>query len=255
MTANDANVYLNPLAFVSIGALLGALLNKVFAMRDNSNLYWIFYCFSILCGIYLGVTWYSTSGGAINGSWYLTLLSNIGLVLVTRFFLKTKNIYKTAELDPVINNFTGKADKNFINLLCGDINFFGTTPKEMDTNTQYTYLKSSAFKEINILCFPPNNNSDRIRYGKLLHDMPQVNLRYYQPTEANLYLRGRITRTQDGDKLLMYFKISANTYQAIETDTANSNGLLYKNIWDLIWNLGKVPPKADLDHFIELAIT
>lgn len=58
--------------------------------------------------------------------------------------------------------------------------------------------------------------------------MPQVKLRYYQPTEANLYLRGRITRTQDGDKLLMYFKFSIKTYQAIETDTANSNRLLYK---------------------------
>lgn len=253
MTVADANQYLNPLAFVSLGTVLGAMLNKVFAVKDKNNLYWIFYGFSMLCFLYLGITWFATSGAALNGAWYLTLVCNVALILITRFILTTKNIYKTAELDTVINAFTGKADKNFINLLCGDINFFGAGPDEMDKNIQYTYLKSSGFREINILCYPPVNNSDRMRYGKLLRDMPAVRLRYYQPSEANVSLRGRITRFQGGDKLMMYFKISSNTYQAIETDTANSNGALYRNIWELIWNLGQVPPIADLDRFIELS--
>lgn len=83
--------------------------------------------------------------------------------------------------------------------------------------------------------------------------MQGVKMRYYQPNEANLSLRGRITRYQGGDRLLMYFKISKQTYQAIETDTANSNGALYKNIWNLIWDLAKVPDQAELQQFMDLA--
>ncbi len=39
------------------------------------------------------------------------------------------------------------------------------------------------------------------------------------------------------EKLLIYSKIKSGKYLAIETDTANSNGALYNNIWKLIWSL------------------
>jgi len=253
MTIDDANQFLNPLAFVTLGTVLGAILNKIFASLDKNRLYWFFYGYSILCGCFLAYSAVATSYAAINGTWYFTLICNLALVAITRFYLKKKNIYKTSELDNVINDFTGKADKDYINLLCGDINFFGDGPNEMDKHAQYTYLRTARFKEINILCFPPKNNSERIRYGKILADMQGVKMRYYQPNEANLSLRGRITRYQGGDRLLMYFKISKQTYQAIETDTANSNGALYKNIWNLIWDLAKVPDQAELQQFMDLA--
>lgn len=253
MTADYANQFLNPLAFVTTGTVLGALLNKVFSTSDKNNLYWFFYGFSILCGCSLLITALATKGSAINLAWYFTLIANFALILITHFYLKTKNIYKTSELDPVINHFTGKADKGFINLLCGDVNFFGASPSDMDKHAQYNYLKNAGFKAINILCFRPENNSDRIRYGKLLSDMPAVSMRYYKPTKANLYLRGRITRFHGGDKLLMYFRISPKTYQAIETDTANSHGALYKNIWDLIWDLAELPSEDELNGFIALS--
>lgn len=253
MNAYEANQYLSPLAFASLGTVLGAILNKIFTSKDRNSLYWIFYLFAIFSLIFLLYTGIASKGEAITGFWYLTLVSSTALLLVTKFMLKTKNIYKTSELDPVVNNFTGKADKAFINLLCGDMNFFGTTPNQMDNNSQYKFLKTADFKQINVLCFPPTDNSTRIRYGKILSDIPQVTLRYYQPTEANLYLRGRITRFQGGDKLLMYFKISAKTYQAIETDTSNSHGALYKNIWDLIWQLALKPPESEMQSFVKLA--
>lgn len=167
--------------------------------------------------------------------------------------LKTKNIYKTNELDSIINEFTGKAEKGYINLLCGDIDFFGTTPNEMDNHAQYTFLKATGFKKINILCTRPKNNSERIRYGKILTDIAAVSIRYYKPTEANLSLRGRITRFQGGDRLLMYFKVRTKVYRAIETDTSEFQGALYKNIWDLIWNLAEVPNQAEIDGFKEIA--
>jgi hypothetical protein len=253
MIASDANQLLNPLAFVTLGTVLGALLNKIFTNFDRSNLYWWFYGFSGLCFCFLIYTIYATSWAAPGGTWYFTLVCNIALVIITRFVLKTKNIYKTDELDPVINEFTGKADKEYINLLCGDIDFFGATPNEMDRHAQYTYLKAAGFKKINILCTRPKNNSERIRYGKILTDIPAVSVRYYKPTAANLSLRGRITRFQGGDRLLMYFKVSTKVYRAIETDTSDSNGALYKNIWELIWNLAEVPEKAEIDGFIDIA--
>lgn len=253
MTTTQFTDILNPLAFVSLGTFLGVVISKIFATKDKNNLYIILYAFSAIAFLFVIWAALGSKGNAVDIFWWIVLVSNILIAIVTKYFLRVKNIYKTSELDPVINEFTRKAEKDYINLLCGDINFFGETPNQMDKNSQYTCLKAAGFKEINILCFPPKNNSDRIRYGKLLHDMPVVNLRYYHPTEANLSLRGRITRVQGGDKLLMYSKLSSKTYQAIETDTANSNGALYKNIWELIWDLAKTPNKAELDGFIVLS--
>lgn len=39
MTNDEANQFLNPLAFVTLGTVLGALLNKIFTNFDKNNLY------------------------------------------------------------------------------------------------------------------------------------------------------------------------------------------------------------------------
>ena len=91
MTIDDANQFLNPLAFVTLGTVLGALLNKIFTNFDKNNLYWWFYGFSGLCFCFLLYTYYATSWASPGGIWYFTLVCNVSLVLITRFVLKTKN--------------------------------------------------------------------------------------------------------------------------------------------------------------------
>jgi hypothetical protein len=253
MDVNDANELLNPLGFAAFGTVLGAGLNKIFSIKEKNHWYWLFYIFAVVCVICLIWTLVATKGEVLGFFWYFTLISTVILVLVTAYVLKTKNQYQSAELDPVVNSFTEKADKQFINLLCGDVNFFGTHPTEMDKNSQYNFLRSAGFTQICIMCYPPRTSSDRIRYGKLLTDLPQTEIRYYHPNNANLSLRGRITKHQGIDKLLMYFKISGKTYQAIETDTSTASGALYRGIWNLIWDLGSKPTDNEVKEFKEIA--
>lgn len=79
--------------------------------------------------------------------------------------------------------------------------------------------------------------------------MPTTDLRFYKPDRADLKVRGRIIQLQGVDKLLMYSRIESGIYQAIETDTSNSNGALYNNIWQLIWSLADKPTQAQLDLY------
>jgi hypothetical protein len=55
--------------------------------------------------------------------------------------------------------------------------------------------------------------------------------------EAESRVRGRIIKVDGVNKLLVFIKIRPGIYQAVETDTGNTSGALYNNIWDLAWSL------------------
>ncbi|MBZ0203273.1 MAG: hypothetical protein K8I03_09695 [Ignavibacteria bacterium] len=150
-----------------------------------------------------------------------------------------KYIFNIKEIDPVINSFTENSDKQEIKLFGGDLNFFGNGPGEMDLNKQYICLKSLGFNKVLILCSEPQNTTDNIRYGKILNDFKNVEIRYYDPKKADLFIRGRLKTIQGVTKLLIYTKVKKGLYRIIETDTANSNGALYNNIWELAWGLAR----------------
>lgn len=76
-----------------------------------------------------------------------------------------------------------------------------------------------------------------------------MELRFYEPENADLKVRGRIIQVQGVTKLLMYTKIRSGIYQSLETDTANSNGALYNNIWELAWALALKPMQQELDSY------
>lgn len=240
---------------VSLGALLGVLRSKIFASKENNKLHYIFYGFSIISALtclIVGIKYWNQIDSFALGVLIATFVVSILLWLATNKYLFFKNIFNSTELDTPVNKFTSNADKNDIKLFGGDLNFFGNSPSEIDNNSQYTHLKSLAFKKVSILCETPHNQIQKIRYGKILHEMPYVELRFYEPETADLKVRGRIIQVQGVTKLLMYTKIKSGIYQSLETDTANSNGALYNNIWELAWALAQRPAKADLDSYIAI---
>lgn len=124
----------------------------------------------------------------------------------------------------------------------------------MDINDQYSHLKSLCFRKLLILCEAPADNSTKIRYGKIIQEMRGVELKFYNPDEADLRIRGRLKTLQGVERLLIYSKVDSGLYKTIETDTANSNGALYSNIWRLIWSLAKEPSREQIEEFKSLFI-
>lgn len=90
---------------------------------------------------------------------------------------------------------------------------------------------------------------DKIRYGKILHDMPEAELRYYNPSKPDLELRGRVKILQGVIGLLIYQKIASGRYKAIETNTANSHGALYDNLWKFLWKSAAKPSTDDIKEY------
>ncbi len=258
MEFNHVTTILLAGASIILGALFGALRSKIFSAKTKSKLHYPFY---LLATIIFSISILSVIvkwKDFFMPNWYgiivviIAFVSSISLFLLTKKHLVVKDIFNTSELDPIINKFTNSADKDEIKLFGGDLNFLGNSPSDIDLHPQYITLRSLRFKNIHILCEKPSDNSIKIRYGKILHDMPQAQIRYYDPDKADLKVRGRIIKINGSIKLLMYNKIQSKIYQAIETDTANSNGALYNNIWDLVWSLAKAPDAKDKQQYIDL---
>jgi hypothetical protein len=164
-----------------------------------------------------------------------------------------KKYYNPTNFDKIINDYTNIADRNEIKLIGGDLNFFGLTPIDMDKNAQYSVLKQKNFNKILVLCEEPKSNDTKKRYGKILHDFVNVvELRFYNPNEADLRIRGRLFSENGIEKLLIYSKVKPQKYKALATDTANENGALYNNIWRLIWSLSIRPSQTDIDGYLGL---
>lgn len=252
---SNAFVMIKHFNSLCLGAFFGVLRSKIFATRTKTGLHYFFYGFSIivfLASITSGfIYWSDFSLFGIIGS-VLAIFSSIALFIFTKRYLLVKDVYHTSELDHIVNSFTANGDKNEIKMFGGDLNFFGNTPSDMDNNAQYHYLRSLEFNKISILCEEPNDNTKKIRYGKILHDMPETELRFYNPKEADLKVRGRMIKVQGSDKLLMYTRVKSKHYQALETDTGNSGGALYNNIWNLVWSLAVKPTPPQLQDYKNL---
>jgi len=258
MLLTDSTILLT-VASICFGALLGIAGNKLSHSIENSRWKYLFYALGIITFIYGVVLAWLMRTTILDFSridLYAVLLafdSGVLMVVFTKKNLEIKNIFATNELDPIINNFTSKADKKEIKLFGGDLNFFGNSVTEIDGNKQYIHLRAQHFNRILILCESPKNGVEtKIRYGKILKDMPNTELRFYNPDRADLKVRGRIIEIQGVPKLLMYNKIQSRVYRALETDTANSNGALYNNIWNLVWDLAIQPKQSELDSYKEL---
>jgi len=242
-------------ASISLGAILGVLRSKIFATKDNNKLHYFFYAFCtivVLGSILVGIIYWNELESFDIGVLIAGIIISTLLWMATNKFLFFKNIFKTTELDPIVNKFTSNADKNEIKLFGGDLNFLGNSPSEIDNNKQYTHLRSLAFKKVSILCEIPHTQIQKIRYGKILYELPYAELRFYEPEGADLRVRGRIIQVQGVTKLLMYTKIRSGIYQSLETDTANSNGALYNNIWELAWSLAQRPSQNDIESYKSL---
>ncbi len=256
--SNMSLTLLLTLTSLCAGVYLGAVRGKLLIIYKKNYLhilYYIFSAFVVSSSIGISIYYYDE---IINNTLAKSLvvilfLLGVSLIFFTYKYLTKKFIYKATKLDPIVNAFTSKADKDDIMLFGGDLNFFGNSTTEIDNNSQYTHLKSLNFNKISILCYKPNVQNDKIRYGKLLSELTNVELRYYQPTRADLKVRGRIITVNGVEKLLMYNKTdTTGYYQAIETDTANSNGALYINIWGLVWQLATRPSATEVDSFKKL---
>lgn len=252
-------------ASLCLGSYLTALRSKITNTKVKNNLHYAFYgvsgFFFIASVMALICYWdeiFLFEDKIFKPDWFsiLTLLiciaASILLFVFTSKNLVGKSQFKTSELDPIVNKFTKNADKDNIQLLAGDINFFGNSFLEMDNNSQYTCLKAEGFREIQILCLRPQNTQQKSRYGKIINDLPQVKLRYYNPPKADLRIRGRLKTFNNVTHLLIYNKIQSGIYEALETDTANSSGALYNHLWNLIWELALEPSAVDLQEYKSL---
>lgn len=243
---------------IAAGAFLGVLRSKLFSTKTENKFHYAFYiCGSItLFGTALAII-FNTSEIFNPPNWFaiiaLTLAVgfSIALIIFTKKHLVIKTIYKIKELDPIVNKFTSNSDKNEIKLFGGDLDFLGKSPSEINGNIQYTHLKSLGFKKISILCEEPKDITTKIRYGLLYHDNPNIELRFYQPDKADLKVRGRIKKLNNTIKLLLYTKAeTVGSYKILETDTANANGALYENIWQLVWSIATRPSSDQIKLYI-----
>jgi hypothetical protein len=259
MTVENAITILLSGSSIVAGAFLGGVRSKLFAEKSQNKFHVVFYSiggFLITGAILLCIVFYKDFFDPFNAYYFFVLvaalIAGLALVFFTKRFLITKTMYSIEELNPIINGFTKSADKAEIKLFGGDLNFFGHTPEDVDINVQYIELKALGFKKISILCERPADSTQKIRYGKLYHDIKNIELKYYEPNEADLKVRGRIIKVQGKIRLLMYTKHSDKTYEAIATDVSDSKGLLYDNIWRLSWTLAKKPTPAEIDEYLKL---
>lgn len=258
MEINNITTLLFCGASIAAGAFLGALRSKLFASKTENKFHYAFYAFGgiTILGSVLAFT--CNISEFIKPNWFaimallLALIFSIALLVFTKKYLIVKSIYNVNELTPIINKFTDQADKNEIKLYGGDLNFFGNSPADLDSNSQYSHLKSKEFKHIYILCEEPIDTITQLRYGKMYHDLLTVELRFYNPEKADLKVRGRIIKVQGSSRLLMYTKHTVGMYQALETDTSNSGGALYDNIWDLTWSMAKIPTTEQIQQYKSL---
>ncbi len=244
---------------LSIGAILGILRSKIFSSKEKNTLYYYFYAVGILILISIIACLIETWNELFNPPhWFniiailLAIISLLILFILTKKFLIIKHIYRTSELDPIVNDFTSKADRSEIKLFGGDLNFFGESPNQIDENQQYIKLKAMGFTRVLIMCEAPNTPTQRIRYGKILSDIKGTELRFYDPEKANLQLRGRMIKLNGSIRLLMFKRIKSKVYKLLDTDTSDADGALYNNIWELVWELAKKPSIDELNGFINL---
>jgi hypothetical protein len=273
MESSHATTILWTAASVTLGVIFGSLRSKIFSSKYNTKLHYYFYGFAGL--VFLMSLFFVFKFGADffapdNWSWFgiiglfAAAVSSVGLFLLTKKHLifeeppvvveapPVKDTYTTDELNPIVIKWTAKADKDEIKLFGGDLDFFGKTPGEMAGNSQYTNLCSMEFGKVYILCEEPNDATKKIRYGKILSDLPTAELRFYHPLKADLKVRGRIIQMNGSYRLLIYLRVDKNLYKAIETDTADSTGALYNNIWDLTWSMANQPDVSQLESYKKL---
>lgn len=251
-------------ASLCLGSYLTALRAKLMSNKRKNNLHIVFYIVTVTLIMISCLTVFNYGHELLfeeenfKPNYFAICIILLCFASAVLLFLFTKkNLignfqYKTSQLDPVVNKFTSNADKNNIKLLAGDINFFGNSPSEMESNAQYNALRKEGFREIQILCWKPITNDSKIRYGKIQNDLTNVEFRYYNPPKADLKIRGRLKTLNNVTHLLMYNKIASGLYEALEIDTANSNGALYSHLWELVWETAEKPSEEELEGFRNL---
>jgi hypothetical protein len=214
------------------GAYLTALRAKLANTKQKNLLHISFYIVSgiVITGAIVTVIFYTAD--IFKPNWFalivlsLSFIFSIALISVTYKFLAGKYQFTVKELNPVVNEFSRNADKGNIKLLAGNLDFFGKTEIEIDHHPQYICLKEEGFRQIQILCTEPVSMDDKMRYGKIITDFPTVQLRYYKPPYADLKVRGRIKTINNVTRLLIYSKVTPGRYQALELNTAETDGAL-----------------------------
>lgn len=208
----DLLPYLTSAASIAFGAFLGFIGNKLIVIKESTNWKWAYYIFGALVLLF-GVVeiireWPSIKNGdlLVILTIVFSIAAGILILFVTKKLLDVKNVYSIPELDPVINKFTRLGDRNEIKLFGGDLNFLGNSGAEINNNTQYSELRTRQFTRVLILCEEPKSADTTLRYGKLLTDIANVELKFYKPDKADLRVRGRLIKVNGVDKLLMYYK-------------------------------------------------
>jgi hypothetical protein len=243
---------------LTAGAFLTALRAKLANTKQKNWLHVSFYIVSTIVIVGAITTILLFWKDITKPDWFaiivlsIATISSLLLIWVTNRFLAGKHQYTIEELNPVVNAFSKNADKGNIKLLAGNLDFFGKSKREIDNHPQYQCLKEESFRQIQILCTEPISKEDKMRYGKLISDFPSVQLRYYKPPSADLKVRGRIKTINNVTRLLIYSKVTPGRYEALELNTAETDGAHYSHLWNLIWELADIPTPEQLREYTNI---
>jgi hypothetical protein len=242
------------LAGVFFGLLSNILTNK------STNFHWLsigFYllgvCIGVFCIYMIFSSWKVPDTPNIKNGFIGIFISILYLVAVYFLLNQKEKLYTPFQLDPFIRKFTDNSKVDTLKMFAGDLNFLGDNPTEMDNNEQFKQLTKLGFNKVQILCKKPDLSSpDSIkRYGKVLSDIKNVELRFYTETVQDLKLRGRFAKYAPSvDAMSIYERINATHYRVIESNINNYDCGLFIRIFKMTWANAEIPNNTDISSWI-----
>lgn len=245
--------------FLLLAGVFFGLLGNIMTSR-NSNLKWIpllFYSLGGLICLYslylIFSNWNLPDNSKISNGFLGIFISILYIVAVYYILNQKEKLYTPFELDPFIRKFTENSKVDTLKMIAGDLNFFGDNLDEMNNNEQFKQLTKLGFNKVQILCKKPNLNSLQSiqRYGKVLFDIENVELRFYTDTVQDIKLRGRFAKYSPSvDAMSIYERINATHYRVIESNINNYDCALFIRIFKLTWANAEIPSQNDINDWV-----
>ncbi|WP_028523264.1 hypothetical protein [Runella limosa] len=249
--------FLSNIMYALIGVFFGLLANTL-TQRNQKFKKWtfLFYLLGIVpvgCSIFFMK---ENLNNPDNSKLWFGFIILIVCVLYQVFIYLILNyddrVYSPKELDLIIRKFTENSKIDTMRMFAGDLNFFGTDIKSIKNNAQFKQLYDLEFRRIQILCRRPKNEQEEIRYGMIVKEINNIELRFYNKNIEDLKVRGRITKHAPSvDAISIYERIAAKKYRVIESDVNHFDCGLFIKIFKLVWHNADTPTPVELSKWAE----
>lgn len=246
-----------------IGLFFGFFYNVLVVSNKKASVTWRLIAYSpgvaIFIIAFLGLNYEMDQVGYLG---WLCFFAAAGHVAFVYHILNLPNkgegdILNRHKLSEKLKEFTKDAKKEEISLWGGDLDFLGNSEEEINQSDQYTQLKG--FSNINILCNRPDpkNETDKVRFGKILNDFQQkVVFKFYHDEKSpDIHVRGRIKKknyTPYNRAALVHEKLKDGWYKTIEEDiSAKACSEVYLRVWKMVWHHADPISDDEKSEYIE----